>query len=430
MSLQRNALLLALSIGLLAILAQWDPPLARWWCLPAGMLLAGLAWEAAAVGRCPVRLRLYGPTLWLLGNEHEMRLAFTQGARASVQAQVILAAPEEFAAQPRIRTLRLARNLDTTATLRATARRLGRHEWPVPRMRLSGPLCLAWWPKRLAAHCTITVAPDVLRRSTAAIADDTSGKQRARAAAGGAAEVLMLREYRHGDPLRVIDWKASARRGRPISRELVEERHLEIMIAIDAGKSSGLAAGGIDRLGLYVNIAARLAQRAVEMDDAVGVLVFASQPLTLLPPARGETAVVNIRRALTACSVQPGMSNPALAAARIRASSHRRSLIVLLTDLSDASEDQLPQAVKLLNPKHFTVIAGLENPGIMALPLARTDEPLAAYRTLAASEYRRTLSSQVRALRALGAAAITARPEKLDQAVLDAYREARLRRRV
>ena len=429
MSLRRNALLLVLLTGVLAILGQWDPPLARWWCLPAAVLLAGLAWEAAAAGRCHVRLRLAGPQRWLLGRRHAMQLAFGQSARASVWIQATVAAPEGFAAEPRVDTLRLARNLETIATLESSARRLGEHQWPVPRMRLSGPLQLAWWPKRLAADCKVRVIPDVVVRSATATADGKGGKQRARTTAGGAAEILQLRDYRHGDPLRAVDWKASARSGRLISRELAEERHLEIMIAVDAGRASGLAAGGIDRLGLYVNVAARLAQRASDMDDAVGVLVFGSQPLALLPPARGEAAVVRIRRALTACRVQPGMSNPALAAARIRATSHRRNLVVLLTDLADASQEQLLQAVRLLSPKHFTFIAGLENPRIMALPMTQTDEPLAAYRTLAATEYRHSLSSNVRALRALGAAALTARPEQLDQAVFEAYRETRLRRR-
>ncbi len=431
MSLRRNALLLALLTGVLAILGQWDPMLARWWCLPAAALLAGLAWEAAVSGRCRVRLRLAGPERWLLGRRHTMRLTFTQSARGNAWIQTALAAPAQFAAEPRVETLRLVRNLETTVTLEASARRLGRHEWPVPQIRLSGPLQLAWWPKRLAADCAVRVVPDVLSRcAAAAAADGKGGAQRSQVATGGAAQILQLREYRHGDPLRLLDWKASARRGRLISRELCEERRLEVMIAIDAGGSSGLGAGGIDRLGLYVNVAARLAQRALEMDDAVGVLVFASRPLALVPPARGEAAVVRLRRALTACRVQPGMSNPALAAARIRATSHRRTLVVLLTDLADASQEQLLQAVRLLSPKHFTFIAGLENPAIMALPLARAEEPLAAYRTLAATEYRHALASNVRALRVLGAAAITARPEHLDQAVLAAYREARQRRRV
>jgi hypothetical protein len=57
-------------------------------------------------------------------------------------------------------------------------------------------------------------------------------------------------------------------------------------------------------------------------------------------------------------------------------------------------------------------------------------EPLGAYRALAAVEYCNTLAGNVRALRALGTATITARPEHLDRAVFDSYREHRRRRRV
>ncbi len=428
MSLRRNALLWVLVTGILGILGQWDPALRRWWCLPGALLLAGLAYEAAASRRWHLRLRFTGPEHWLLGRPHLMRLTFIHGGRARVTIQAALAAPEGFAAEAHIESLRLARE-PGTAEIRARARRLGRYSWPVPEIRISGPLGLAWWPKHVAGECTVTVIPDIVNRSARVAGDRAGGGQRAHLGGGAGSEILQLRDYRHGDPLRIIDWKASARRRNLISRELSEERHLEIMIAIDAGRSSALAAGEVDRLGLYVNVAARLAQRAAEFDDAVGILVFASQPLAMLPPARGDAAVVRIRRMLSACRVQQGPSNPTLAAARIRAMSHRRNLVVLLTDLEDTSQEQLIQAVRLLRPKHFTFVAGLENAQIMALPLAPDEEPLAPYRTLAACEYRHALSSRVRALRALGAAALTARPEHLDQAVFEAYREARLRRR-
>ena len=428
MSLRRNALLWVLLTGVLGILGQWDPALTRWWCLPAALLLAGLAYEAAASGRCGLRLRFSGPERWLLGRPHLMRLTFTHGGRARVTIQAALAAPDGFAAEARVETLRLARD-PGTADIQASARRLGHWPWPVPEIRICGPLGLAWWPKRVAGDCAVTVIPDVVTRSAIVTGDHMSGAQRAHLSGGAGSEILQLRDYRHGDPLRIIDWKASARRRHLVSRELTEERHLEIMIAIDAGRSSGLAAGEIDRLGLYVNVAARLAQRTSELDDAVGILVFASQPLAMLPPARGDAAVVRIRRMLSACRTQQGPSNPTLAAARIRAMSRRRSLVVLLTDLEDTSQEQLIQAVRLLRPKHFTFVAGLENAQIMALPLDPGEEPLAPYRTLAATEYRHALSSRVRALRALGAAALTARPEHLDQAVFEAYRNARLHRR-
>lgn len=430
MSLSRNALGLILAAGLLAILGEWSVAFARWWCLPAGALLLGLAYEAAMLGRLRLELRTMTTGRWRLGAPQRLRLAFRQNDRETVRLQVALSAPEAIAAEPRVGTLKLLRGLETTTTVEAVGRRLGAFSWPPPELRVHGALGLAWWPRRVAADCTVTIVPDLLVRSGTARGSRRAGGQRA-PIAGAGMQILQLREYRHADPLHLIDWKASARRGRLISREMTEDQHLEIVVAIDAGRASALTAGEIDRLGLYVNVTARLAQRAAELDDAVGVLVFAAQPLSALPAARGAVAVVRVRKLLSACRVQPAESSPVLAAARLRTMCRRRSLIVLLTDLEDpSSTEQLVQATRLLSPKHFVLIAGLESARITALPAAGAREPMGAYRALAALEYCDTLAGNVRALRALGAAAVTARPEHLDRAVFDAYREHRLRRQI
>ncbi len=428
MSLRPNALLLILLTGVLAILGQWSADLARWWCLPAALLLLALAYEGVALGRCVVGLRMPAPERWPLGRSREMRYALQQDSRLELWVEILLTAPSEFAAEPRTEILRLARGTAGNAVLHAAARRLGRYAWPAPTLRVGGPLRLAWWSRRIAADCTVTVVPDAVDRFEQAAGNRRAGEQRARSAGAGA-EILQLRDYRHGDPLRIVDWKASARRGRLISRDMSEDQHLEVLVAIDAGRASGLGAGEVDRLGLYVNVAARLAQRATALDDAVGVLVFAARPLASLAPARGNAALVRIRDLLAACRVQPGESNPVLAAARIRFMAHRRSLVVILTDLEDASAgEQLVQAVRLLTPKHFAFVAGFESARIRELSQAVVGEPLGAYRALAAVEYDRTLAANVRALRALGAAALTARPERLDRAVFEAYRQFRQRR--
>ena len=429
MSLRRNALLLVLLAGVLAILGEWDSGWARLWCIPTALLLAGLAYESATRRRRSVRLRVTGPLRWRLGSTQPIELAFAQDAQRAMEAEVALTGPDSFALEPRVAALRMARGCESTLRLLARPRRLGPHRWPAPRMRISGPLGFAWWSHTLAIDYAPAVVPDILTRPNRA-PGDASGGMGLPHRTGGGAEIVQLRRYRHLDPLRIVDWKASARRGRLISRELADERHLEILIAVDAGRSSGLAAGEIDRLGLYVNVAARLAQRAAELGDAVGILVFAERPLTMVPPARGEPAVRRIRRTLETCSVRPAQSNPVLAAARIRAASPRRLLVVLLTDLLDASTEELLEAVGLLRPKHFTFIGAVENPRITALPTAAAADTLDPYRALAATEYHDTLAANVRALRALGAAALTARPDQLDRAVLEAYQRFRRQRRI
>jgi uncharacterized protein (DUF58 family) len=430
MSLRRGALLLILVTGLLAILGEWSVAFSRWWCLPLAVLLLGLAYEAVVLGRQRPALRFITPNRWLLGRPQTLQLAFRHDGRKALWVQAAISVPEQIGGEPRVATLEVPRAVETSTSFEAVGRRLGAVTWPPPVIRVGGALGLAWWPRAVAADCTVTIVPDLLVRTARAGGSRQAGEQPARVMGAGT-EIFQLREYRRGDPLHLIDWKASARRRRPISRDMSEEQHLEMIVAIDAGRASGLAAGEIERLSLYINVAARLAQRAVELGDAVGLLVFAAQPLAALAPARGEAGVARIRKVLSACRVQSGESNPVLAAARIRAVSRRRSLVVLLTDLEDAAaSEQLAQAVRLLNPKHFALVAGLESARISALPEASVREPLGAFRALAAIEYCDTLAGNVRALRALGAAAITARPQHLDRAVVDAYREHRRRRHV
>ena len=129
-----------------------------------------------------------------------------------------------------------------------------------------------------------------------------------------------------------------------------------------------MRAGRLDRLGVYANVAARFAEIVVPNDDRVGMIVFADRPLAICPPDRGLPAVTRIRKTLAQLSVQSAESDPLAAAVRIRSMLQHRGLVVLLTDLDDASvADQLVRAVKLLSPPHLVVVAGIHSPGISEL---------------------------------------------------------------
>jgi uncharacterized protein (DUF58 family) len=432
MSLRQNALLLILLTGVLGIMGVWSgsPELGRLWALPASLLLSGLAYEAAMLRRCRVELDVQVAEYWPLARPRPVQFSFQQRSRPKLSIQVVLAAPPEFASQSRVETLQLNFGSASVATLSAAPRRLGRYAWPSAMIRVGGVLQLAWWSRSLSIDRTVVVVPDSATDVERSRGERDAGAQPARMGGSGA-EVLQLRDYRRGDPLRAVDWKATARRGRLVSRDFSQDQHLEVIVAVDAGRASGLGAGEVDRLSLYVNVAARFAERAAYLEDAVGVVAFAAQPLAMLPPARGDAAVARIRELLTACRVQSSESNPVLAAAGIRAMAQRRSLVLMLTDLEDASAgEQLARAVRLLSPKHLPFIAGFESVGIEAMSRATAHDPLDAYRALASVEYTNTVAGNVRALRALGAAALIARPMDLDRAVMEAYRSFREQRRI
>ena len=253
------------------------------WRLPAGLLLAGLAYESLLIARAGLGLDVEAPERWFLGRPGTATLLFRHALGRRVLIEWVPSAPSGFAFDGAVRSLSVPAFAVASARFTGTPCRLGSQHWPSIRIRVAGSLGLAWWPRRLPTVASIRVLPELLLSQLRGAGGDRSGA-RSGPSAGAGAEVLQLRDYRPGDPPRVIDWKATARVGRLISRDFSEDQHLEIMILIDAGRASGLRSGELDRFGHYVNVAARLAQYAVAQDDMVGVIVFADRPLLECAP--------------------------------------------------------------------------------------------------------------------------------------------------
>lgn len=432
MSFRSNALLLAAATVLVAILGAWsgDAALAGMWRLPLAVLLLGLAYEGWTIARARVQIAMHVDRLGVLGHAAPLHLAFTHRLSRGTTLEFAPDAPAVVEVDQVVQSLHVPAGGSVETQLRATPRRLGEYAWPALRMRIAGPLGLAWWGRRVATDFKLQVVPERLRNDAGNLGAVRAGA-RSRSLLGAGSEVLQLRDYRAGDPQHLIDWKATARGGRLVSRDFSEDQHLEIVIAIDAGRASGLRAGDLDRLGHFANVAARFAEHAVAQDDRVGLVIFADRPLAALAPGRGISTVLRIRDMLTAAKLVQAESNPLNAALRIRSLVRQRSLVVMLTDLDDATvAGQLASAARLLLPKHLPLIAGLSSPQAEQLSHAPSRSWLDPYESLAAQEYCARLERNVRALRSLGAPAVLARPEQIERAVFDAYASFRQRRRV
>lgn len=432
MNLRPRALLLALATALLAIAGDWSGRvrLAHLWRLPAALLLLGLAYEAWRLARTGLRLQLETAPRWCLGRPTPLRLRFHTDTPQPMALQLLPSAPAEVDLDRGLKHLQVAVDRPGRLDLLGSARRLGRLRWPALDVRVGGLLGLAWWTRRLQSGLTLQVIPDLLRDRERSLACTRRGAQPA-LQPGTGSEVLQLREYRAGDPPRAIDWKASARLGRMVSRDFSADQALQIVLVVDAGRSSTQRAGDTDRQALYANVACRLAQRAVLLEDWVGLVAYSDRPLLALAPARGTAAVMRLRSALTELKAQNTESNPLLAALRVCSLARHRSLVVLLTALDEAAVlPQLAAAVRLLLPKHLPLIAAVKNEHTERLALSPVADSLQAYRALAAQQLRATVERNLRALEALGAQSVLTAAPQLDQAVLEHYVRLRQRRRV
>jgi uncharacterized protein (DUF58 family) len=430
-SLRLNAFVLILSTVAAAIAGDWSSGqiLAGLWHLPAAMLLLGLAYESWILSRSGLAFALDAPERLFLGRGSAFRFVCSHGLKRTLTLEVAPIAPQFFDVEGHIERLTVRAGERAAIQRRVTSSRLGAHEWPALRTRTAGPLGLAWWPREVSCTGHIRVVPDLFR-THAEVRSVAAPGSRAGVDIGAGAEVLRLRDYRAGDPPRIIDWKATVRADRLISREYSQDSGLQIVIVVDAGRSSALRSGALDRFGHYVNIAARLAQFAAEREDLVGLVVYADRPLAAMAPARGASAVARLRALLAVSRVERTESNPLYAATRVRSLVRHRSLVVMLTDIDDASaQSQLAQAVRFLLPKHLPFIAGLSSAAAESMAQAPAHQWLDPYRSLAAQEYCIGLDRKVRALKALGAPALVAKPEQLEHAVFAAYADFRRRRR-
>src|SRR5690606_41765926 len=103
-----------------------------------------------------------------------------------------------------------------------------------------------------------------------------------------------LREWVPGDDTRIIDWKATARRGKPIARQYEDERRQQVLLVIDAGRLLTAEVAGVPRLEAAVEAAVHLAHAAAEHDDDIGAMIFADEVQQYVPPGRGRRALRDV----------------------------------------------------------------------------------------------------------------------------------------
>lgn len=427
----RGYLLIALT-ALLAIAGTWseEPAFATAWLFPAFLLLAGLAFEAWYARGTRVQMRIALDERLKLGRPAKAAFAFAHNRGRDVELQYARALPAALRQSEDVRRVVLPPEEELRDEIELVPLRLGMHRFGAVPARLLGRLSLAWWGRDIGSEAPFSIAPDSLPRGARAIVGESAGET-PRRLPGAGVELLQLREYVSGDALSRIDWKATARRGTLIAREYSEAQHLEILVVIDAGRASRVRAGTLDRLGLYANVAARLAEHAVSVEDRVGLLVYSDRMLAACLPDRGTRAVTRLRRALERLATERGEANPMLAALQVRSMLRHRGLVVWLTDLAEpARNEALMQAMKILVPRHQPIVAApqaAEIARLAAMPAADWRDPAIA---IAAREHQARAQVQVATLRKSGVVVLDEPDDGLDEAVFASYLRLRQRRRV
>ena len=239
-----------------------------------------------------------------------------------------------------------------------------------------------------------------------------------------------LRDYVVGDDPRRIDWKATARRGRPITREFTVERSQTVYVLVDAGRSMTQLAGEFPRFEYALSSALVLSDVALRAGDRVGALVFDDQLRVLVPAQRGAGALQALRAALV--PVQPTLVEPDYAAAfrALALRQRKRALIVLLTDVIDGrAARSLLAHLSRGGSRHLAVVAALRNEAVLTaatLPASGAGAQR-VYVSGAAEELLAERATALQRMRDAGIVVLDVAPDAMAAAIVSQYLELKAR---
>jgi len=247
-----------------------------------------------------------------------------------------------------------------------------------------------------------------------------------------------LRDYTPDDPYKIINWKATARRARPISMDYEPERSQRVMIAVDVGRMmrSPIRVDDPDgdswnmaKVDFVINSVLLFSYVATLKGDQVGLLIFADQVQQYLAPRAGRAHFQQLLEMMYAVESQPVEADYGRALNYLGIQSKKRSLVVVFTDLSGsrASESLLMHMPRLL-PRHLPLLVTIRDPVL--------DQETSHHPTTSDLVYRRAIAEQLNNERSLllenllrrGVLTLDIAAEHLTMAVVNRYLQLKARR--
>src|SRR5579862_3037642 len=312
---------------------------------------------------------------------------------------------------------------------RCTPRRRGRYRMGACHLEAASPFGLWAVRRRDAVPLEIRVYPNLRRdEDLKALRRGAEGMHALRQIGRGR-EFEKLREYVAGDGFDEIDWKATARRGRPITRVFQVERTQEIYVVIDASRLSARPAGNETELERAIVAGLITGAAAEKRGDLFGLAAFSDRVESFTRARNGKAHYAACRDAIYELQPRPTSPDFDEIATFLRLRLRRRALLLFLTSLDDpVLAESFVRATSLLARRHL-VMVGMPRPK-SAQPLFQDDDVNSAddiYRHLAGHLAWRRLRELESTLARQGVRLALIDPERFGSGLIGLYDEVKQR---
>ena len=411
------------AVGVLVSLAWW--PLSAWWaCAGAIAVLAFIdGWRLRRMPS-PTLQREVAPVM-PLGPEALVSLVVRGSAQRTQRLRLHDLHPGGWPVRGMPREVAVPPGKQVSLDYAVTPNARGEFRFEGCHAQLRSPW-RCWSSRRvLGAASTVRVYPNFATLAELAglsveLASRSVGARLQRRRGEGT-EFQELRDYRVGDSLRKIDWKATARSHRLISREYRDERNQQVVLMLDCGRRMLAQDDRRVHFDHVLNASLALASIALRQGDAVGLLACTGQQQRWLPPQQGSGGMDMLLGAGYDLHAQPLATDYLAAASALQARQQRRALVVLITNVRDEDDTELRAAVAMLSKRHLVMLVSLRELALDHAAAEPGDDLETGIRSAAAMHYLAERERTHEALRREGINTLDVSCSELSGALIERY---------
>jgi len=244
---------------------------------------------------------------------------------------------------------------------------------------------------------------------------------------GQGTDFKQLSDYRIGDSIRHIDWRATLRLGKPIVREFQDERDQCVLLLVDCGRRMRAddrhVTVGTTHFDQVLNAVMLLTYVALKQGDAVGAMTFGSPPgdERAFAPRKGTQALNALMGELYNVQPTPTHSDYVAAAHEVLRRQRKRSLVIVITNFRDEDSTELGAALRLLRSRHLVLLASLRERVVRELMTQPLVSQHALVEVASAHAYEQARRDAFARLSARDSLMVDAEPERLGIELVNRY---------
>lgn len=395
------------------------------------LLLVADVFFLFVINRRPVMERLLKER-FSNGDENDVKIVIQNRYPFTVNTEIIDELPAQF--QKRDFSIKCRLKAGEEKTLHYSLRPVERGAYYFGKLNVYIQSMLGLAERRFSSEsgAMVPVYPSFLRmRQYQLMAEaaqiEQSGNKRMRKI-GHSMEFEQIKEYVQGDDVRILNWKATARKGSLMVNSYIDEKSQQVYCIIDKGRLMKMPFNEVTLLDYAINASLVLCNVALQKNDKFGMITFDHKAGSTLLADRKPVQLEKVLQLLY--NQQTGFMESDFESlyTRVRTWIKQRSLLVLFTNFESLSglHRQLPY-LKRLAKYHLLLVVFFENTELTNKAEADVKDMEDLYIRTIAGKFVNEKHLIVKELQNAGILSILSPPEKITVNAINKYIEIKTR---